>query len=153
MNFNIVRDGLRKPIIQKESMRAFSVLELLENRNKTPEKARSNKPGGILDELNDDSFASISDENSDGNETNLREEKCELCGKVSFLFVGYPLIVAIQSIKFKSGQLEVILNHYHEHAVSEYLKSPMTANHSVAEIDAIRNSKLDHNSAFIHQVT
>ena len=71
-------------------MRAFSVLELLENRNKTPEKARSNKPGGILDELNDDSFASISDENSDGNETNLREEKCESCGKVSFIVCRLP---------------------------------------------------------------
>ena len=133
-------------------MRAFSVLELLENRNKTPEKARSNKPGGILDELNDDSFASISDENSEGNETNWREEKCELCEKVSFLFVGCPLIVAIQSIKFKSGQLEVILNHYVQHAVGDYLKSAISENHSVAEIEAIREAKFDHNSAFVHQV-
>ena len=65
-------------------------IQLLENRKKTPEKARSNRPGGILDELNDDSFESISDENSEGNATNLREEKCELCGKVSFIVGQLP---------------------------------------------------------------
>ena len=63
----------------------INIKELPENRKKTPEMARSNKPGGILDELNDDSFASISDENSEDNETSLSEEKCELCGKVSFI--------------------------------------------------------------------
>lgn len=64
--------------------------QLLENLEKTPEKARSNKPGGILDELNDDSFESISDENSEGNGTNLREEKCEVCGKVSIILAQLP---------------------------------------------------------------
>ena len=72
--------------------------QLLENLKKTPETARnetgrtevrSNRPGGILDELNDDSFASISDENSDDAENadgaNLKTETCEICGKVSFI--------------------------------------------------------------------
>ena len=63
-----------------------------------------------------------------------------------------PLIVTIQSIKFKSGQLEVILNHYVQHAVSEYLKKEFTENHSVAEIEAIREATFDHNSAFVAQV-
>ena len=59
--------------------------QLIKNHIKTPEKARSNRPGGILDELNDDSFESISDENSESNATNMREEKCEICKKVSLL--------------------------------------------------------------------
>ena len=127
--------------------------QLIENHKKTPEKARSNRPGGILDELNDDSFESISDENSEGNATNMREEKCEICKKVSLLLASCPLIITIQSIKFKSGQLEVILNHYVEHAVADYLKDCFAENHSVAEIETIRNAKLDHNSAILHQVT
>ena len=76
--------------------------QLLENLKKTPETARnetgrtevrSNRPGGILDELNDDSFASISDENSEdaenaeSNDPNLKTEKCEICGKVSFIVI------------------------------------------------------------------
>ena len=76
--------------------------QLLENLEKTPETARTEttrtetartersiQPGGILDELNDDSFASISDENSDDAENadgaNLKTETCEICGKVSFI--------------------------------------------------------------------
>ena len=64
--------------------------QLLETLNKTPENARSNKCEGILDELNDDSFASISDETSESNETNWKEEKCELCGKVSIIISQLP---------------------------------------------------------------
>ena len=144
--------------------------QLLENLEKTPETARtettrtetartevsSNRPGGILDELNDDSFASISDENSDDAENvdgaNLKTETCEICGKVSFIVFSSVVIVDIQFFKFKSGQLEVILNHYVHHAVTEYLKLKIAENHSVAEIEAILEAEFDDYSAFIYQV-
>ena len=68
------------------------------------------------------------------------------------LLFSCPLIVAIQFIKFKSGQLEVILNHYVQHAVSDYLNTNLAENHSIAEIEAIREAKFDHHSAFVNQV-
>ena len=55
--------------------------------------------------------------------------------------------------KFKSGQLEVILNHYVQHAVSDYLNTKLAENHSIAEIEAIREAKFDHHSAFVNQVS